>query len=79
MEILIQTSGWIGTFLIVGAYYLVSYKKVDSSSKAYQVMNLLGAIGVGVNVFSQEAWPAVALQVAWGTIAIFALTKKKSV
>lgn len=76
MEILIQISGWVGSFLIVLAYFLISYKKIDAGSKAYQAMNLFGAIGVGVNVFHQEAWPAVALQLVWGVIAILALTKK---
>lgn len=77
MELLIQIAGWVGTFLIVFAYYLISYKKIDSSSKAYQGMNLLGAIGVGINVFHQEAWPAVALQVVWGIIAILSLMKHR--
>lgn len=79
METLIQIVGWVGTFLIVFAYFLVSYKKVDGSSKIYQAMNLLGAIGVGVNVFHQQAWPAVALQVVWGIIAIIALIKKQKI
>ena len=38
-------------------------------------MNLFGAFGVGVNVFHQQAWPAVALQVVWGIIAIISLIK----
>ena len=79
MEIIIQTVGWVGTFLIVFAYFLVSYKKVDGGSKIYQAINLLGAIGVGVNVFHQQAWPAVVLQVVWGIIAIIALIKKQKV
>ncbi|OHA99654.1 MAG: hypothetical protein A3G47_00465 [Candidatus Zambryskibacteria bacterium RIFCSPLOWO2_12_FULL_39_45] len=79
METLIQIVGWVGTFLIVLAYFLVSYKKVDGSSKIYQAMNLLGAISVGVNVFHQQAWPAVALQVVWGIIAIVALIRKQKV
>lgn len=77
MEILIQIVGWIGTFLIVLAYLLTSNKKVDGSSKIYQTINLLGAIGVGINVFHQKAWPALALQIVWGIIAIVALTKKQ--
>lgn len=76
METIIQIVGWIGTFLIVFAYLLVSYKKISGDSKIYQAMNLLGAIGVGVNVFNQQAWPAVALQVVWAIIAISALAKK---
>lgn len=76
MEVLIQTVGWVGSFLIVLAYFLVSYKKVDAGGKTYQAMNLFGALGVGVNVFHQQAWPAVALQVVWGIIAVLALMKK---
>lgn len=77
MEILIQTVGWIGTCLIVLAYFLVSTKKVSGDSRLYQALNLFGAIGVGVNVFHQQAWPALALQVVWGIIAIIALLPKK--
>lgn len=76
METLVQIVGWIGTFLIVFAYFLVSYQKISGDSKIYQAMNLLGAIGVGANVFNQQAWPAVALQVVWAIIAISALVKK---
>ncbi len=77
MEIFIQSAGWVGTFLIMLAYFLVSNKKVESSSQLYQVMIFLGAIGVGINVFHQRAWPAVALQITWGIIAIVALVKSR--
>ena len=77
MELFSQTIGWVGTFLIVLAYFLVSTKKVDGGSKTYQILNLLGAIGVGVNVFHQQAWPALTLQIVWGIIAIVSLFKIK--
>lgn len=77
MEIASQVIGWIGTFLIVLAYFLVSTKKVDGQSKSYQALNLLGAIAVGVNVLHQHAWPALALQIIWGIIAIVSLLKIK--
>ena len=77
MEISIQLIGWIGTLLIVLAYFLVSNKKLSGSSKYYQLLNLLGAIAVGVNVFHQQAWPALALQVIWAIIAITSLFKKE--
>ncbi len=38
-------------------------------------MNLLGAFGVGVNVFAQAAYPSVALQSVWAGIAIYGLYK----
>jgi len=77
MEIASQIIDWIGTFLIVLAYFLVSTKKVDGQSKSYQTLNLLGAIAVGVNVLHQHAWPALALQIIWGIIAIVSLLKVK--
>ena len=78
METLIQIAGWIGSFLIVFAYFLlVAFKKIDENDKAYQIMNLFGAIGIGVNVFYHQAYPAVALQVIWGIIAIVSLLKRR--
>ncbi|OGY64516.1 MAG: hypothetical protein A3I24_04065 [Candidatus Harrisonbacteria bacterium RIFCSPLOWO2_02_FULL_41_13b] len=78
MEIIIQTLGWIGAALIVVAYFLVSRQYLSSQSRIYQFFNLLGAMGVGVNVFYQEAWPAVALQIVWGVIAIVSLIRPKN-
>ncbi len=77
MEIFIQAFGWLGTFLVALAYFLVSSKKVSGTSKLYQAINLLGAIGVGINVLHQQAWPAVAQEVVWGSIAIMSLIKKQ--
>ena len=75
MEIFSQTIGWIGTFLIILAYFLVSNNKISATSKRYQLMNLFGAIGVGFNVFHQQAWPAFALQIIWAIIAIVSIIK----
>ncbi len=77
MEIFSQTIGWIGTFLIVLAYFLVSNNKISATDRRYQLLNLFGAIFVGVNVFQQSAWPAFTLQVVWSLIAIFSLIKIK--
>ncbi|MEK7566732.1 MAG: hypothetical protein AAB527_01180 [Patescibacteria group bacterium] len=69
----IEILGWLGTILIVGAYFLVSSKKLDSQGVFYQSTNLLGAIFVGINVFYKSAWPALGLQVVWGLISIWAI------
>lgn len=78
MEIFSQIIGWMGTLLIVLAYFLVSNNKISAYSKSYQLFNLFGAIGVGFNVFYQHAWPAVVLQIVWIVIAIFSLMKIKN-
>jgi cell division protein FtsW (lipid II flippase) len=72
-DIIIQVTGWTGTFLIILAYFLVSFKKISSGSKAYQYMNFFGAVGVGINVLYHRAWPAVAMEAVWAVIAAAAL------
>jgi len=74
-EIVIQIIGWVGTFLIVLAYYLLSGDHITAKSSAYQIINLFGAIGVGINVWHQKAWPAVTLEIVWALIATGALSR----
>lgn len=73
---IIQIIGWTGTILMVTAYFLVSAGKVKSNSISYQLMNLIGAIFLGINVFYQRAWPAFAFEGLWILIAIYSLIKK---
>ena len=75
MQIFAQIIGWLGALLIVSAYVLVSNKRVKGNSRIYQLMNLLGAVGVGINAAYQNSWPSVGLQVVWAVIAIFALIR----
>ena len=60
---------------ILLAYLLLSRGAVTGESRLYHWLNLLGVIGVGMNVFVQKAWPALGLQAAFGLIAIYALIK----
>lgn len=67
--------GWIGTGLVLLAYFLVSTKKVSPTSKEYQFMNLLGAIGIVVNSLVHGALPSVGLNVVWSLIAVYGILK----
>lgn len=81
MEMVIETVGWIGMALVVLAYFLVSTKRIEATHPYYPWMNIVGSIGIGVNVFHKQAWPAVTLQVIWALIGLFALfnmRKKKA-
>ncbi len=75
MNFLPEIIGWIGSFLVLLAYFLVSSRKIKANSTTYQLLNIFGAFGVGVNVFFQHAWPALALQTMWGLIAIISLLR----
>lgn len=61
--------------LIVLAYFLVSTERLKPKANPYILMNLFGAIFIGVNVFVHRAWPTFALEIVWGLIAVVALIK----
>lgn len=67
--------GWAGTLAILFAYFLVSFRKIPSNSKEYQLLNLFGAIGIIANSTIHGALPSVGLNTAWLLIALFALYK----
>lgn len=77
MNVLIEIVGWAGMILIVLAYYLISHKDIKGSSRMYQLMNLFGAIFIGINVYYNRAWSSFALQCVWAGIAILSLMKTK--
>ena len=78
MAVLTQILGWFGTLLILFAYFLVSFKKIDVHSRQFQLMNLIGALTLGVHVYYQKSWPALFLEIVWGGIALIALCKKSA-
>lgn len=78
MEMFSQIIGWVGTAFILIAYIsLVYFKQITEDSKTYQLLNLFGAIFIGISVFYKMAWPAFALQISWALIAILSLVRKK--
>ena len=74
-ELVIEIIGWIGAILIALAYFLLVHHDLSSRSKKYQWMNLLGAIFIGVNAFSNRAYPSFATNIVWFLIAIYGLVK----
>jgi hypothetical protein len=67
--------GWIGMSLILGAYFLVSYKFVKGDEFSYQIMNLVGSVFLFYNAYYSKSKPLMALQISWAIIAIIAIVK----
>jgi len=67
--------GWLGTFAVLLAYFLVSFRKISSNSKEYQLLNLFGAIGIILNSAIHGALSSVGLNITWLLIAALALYK----
>ena len=77
MELFYQAAGWIGMVLIVVTYYFVTTGRWGTHTKIDEVLNIAGAILIGVSVYHTRSWPVLALQVIWAVVAIVSLLKKK--
>jgi hypothetical protein len=76
-EIFVEIIGWIASILIVGAFALNSFGKIASTSKLYQLANLVGGIFFIINTVYHQAYPSAFVNVVWVIIAISALLKLK--
>ena len=73
---IVEIIGWIGSVLIVGAYFLNINGKLKSSSVIYIISNLIGGIFFSINTFVHRAFPSMVVNIIWVIIAIAALMKK---
>lgn len=74
---LIEIIGWIGTILIVGAYFLNINGKIKSTAVPYILANLVGGILFSIYTFAHRTYPNMVVNVVWVMIAIAAIVKKK--
>ncbi len=74
---LIEIIGWLGTALILIAYFLISTKKITPGKKIYQWLNIIGAICIIINSLFHRAIPSVGLNIIWLFIAVYGLIKFK--
>jgi hypothetical protein len=71
--LLVEIIGWIGSVLVVLAYFLNIQKKLSSDSSAYKLMNLSGSLCLIVLTLSHGAIPSAAVNIIWAIIALAAL------
>ncbi|PJI86914.1 CBU_0592 family membrane protein [Sphingomonas koreensis] len=67
--------GWAGAVLVLAAYGLVSTKRLDGDSIAYQTLNVAGAAGMLINTYVRGALPSAALNVIWIGVGIYVLAR----
>jgi hypothetical protein len=77
LKTFVEFAGWGAALLILGAYSLLSFGKIQARSAAYQWMNIVGSLGLVVNSGWNGAWPSVALNVIWCGIACYALRRNR--
>ncbi len=75
IQLAVDILGWIGTFVLIFAFGMNSFGKINAQSFKYQGLNLFAAIALIVNTGFYKAWPATFLNVVWVFIALFAMWK----
>lgn len=75
MGIVIEIIGWSGSLTILLGYILLSSGHISSRSLAYQLMNILGGVGMVINGWYHGAMPSVANNVIWSLIGLVALIR----
>lgn len=74
----LELINWIsisGVSLVVIAYFAVSTNRLSGDSVRYQLLNLIGALLILVEVFQVQAWGSVTINVLWALIALWTLRK----
>ena len=62
--------GWIGTVGTIGAYVMLSQGRWHSASLRYAALNGIGGLLAGGASAAYGAWPSVASNVVWSSVAL---------
>ncbi|HET6587589.1 MAG TPA: hypothetical protein VFG67_07460 [Oleiagrimonas sp.] len=66
--------GYAGVLLVVLAFLLLQVQKLHGNGWIYQLMNVLGAVGLMLSlVFGSFNLPAFLMELAWALIGIYGI------
>ncbi|MFC5740897.1 CBU_0592 family membrane protein [Dyella tabacisoli] len=69
-------AGYIGVVLVLLAFLLLQARKLHGNGLIYQLMNVLGALGVMISLLAGTFnTPAFVMQVAWLLIGIYGIVR----
>ncbi|MDJ1466245.1 CBU_0592 family membrane protein [Xanthocytophaga flava] len=74
-DLIVETVGWIGSVLVVAAYFLNMSGKVDAQSSVYKWLNIVGSAGLIVLTLYHQAIPSAVVNIIWTVIGIAALIR----
>ncbi len=69
--------GWAGAAALLVAYAMVSSRKLEGDSTAYQFLNIVGSLFLAVNTISYGAYPSSFVNMIWIGIAVFSIATRK--
>ena len=69
--------GWLGAAALLVAYAMVSSRKWEGHSSAFQLLNVGGSVLLAANTIFYGAYPSTFVNIIWAAIAIFTITTTK--
>lgn len=74
-KVIIESVGWGGVILILGAFMLNAFGLMDVKNIWYSIMNVFGAIGVVVSSIPKRNWQPVVINGVWFLVAVIGIIK----
>jgi hypothetical protein len=71
--------GWVGATALLVAYAMVSSRKWEGHSSAFQLLNIGGSLLLAANTIFYGAYPSTFVNIIWTAIAVFTITTSKRV
>ena len=71
--------GWIGATLLLMAYAMISSKKLEPDSTAYQLLNVIGSVLLVAHTIFYRAYPSSFVNLVWAGIAVFSIAARRRV
>jgi hypothetical protein len=72
----VDIAGWIGSFLILYAYFGNSTGRLKSTGTSYQFLNVAASILLIINTVYYGAYPSSFVNVVWAGIGLTVLIRK---
>ncbi|PYJ14334.1 MAG: hypothetical protein DME93_00060 [Verrucomicrobia bacterium] len=69
--------GWVGAVALLIAYTLVSFKRLEGDSAAFQFLNIGGSILLAANTIFYGSYPSTFVNLIWAGIAIFSIAARR--
>jgi hypothetical protein len=71
--------GWAGAAALLFAYAMVSSRKLEGNSTAYQFLNVVGSLLLAANTIFYRAYPSSFVNLIWMGIAVFSIAIRRRV
>jgi hypothetical protein len=75
----IDICGWIGSIVILAAYFGISTGRLKSAAVSYQLLNVAGSVLLIINTVFYGAYPSSFVNIVWAGIGVMAMLHKQKV